>query len=282
MQAMPRKDCTFIVNSCDAQSDIWLPFFLCLEKYWPEMNWPIVLNTESKTYKYKNYDIKTFRLFEGKKDKWSQRLKETLKQIKTKYIFFMLDDFFIVEPVDTKFINQCFKWMDENPKIAVFSFHPVIDDNNMPSSKYKGFEKRPKHGNYMLNCQAAIWRRDRLIKFLKNAESPWDFEVYGSIRVSGFHDDFYTLLPKHKHPIEYNMRKGGTGLVRGMWSKSVVVPLFKELGIKVDFNKRGFAPEDYFDTDTRSTTTKIRNNLSRKARTSRAKIQAKIASITDK
>ena len=282
MKTTLHKNCTLLVSSCDAHDDLWQPFFMCLQKYWPEMKWPVVINTESKTYKYKPYDIKTFQLYKNRKDQWSGRLKDTLKSIKTKYVFFMLDDFFIAEPVDTKFINQCFKWMEQDSNIAVFSFHPVIDENNKTSRKYKGFEKRPGQGNYLLNCQAAIWRRDRLIKFLKEYESPWDFEIYGSIRASGFHDDFYTLLPDLPHPIEYNMRKGGTGLVRGMWSKDVVVPLFKELGLKVDFSKRGFAPEDFFDTDTRSRTTKIRHSLSRKARVTRAKLQAYAASTSKK
>lgn len=246
------------------------------------MKWPIVLNTETKSYEYGKYDIKTFHLFKGTKDKWSQRLKETLELIDTEYVFFMLDDFFVTEPVNTQFISQCFDWMNKNPNIAVFSFHPVVDESNQPSKKYPGFEKRPKPSKYLLNCQAAIWRRDRLIKVLRDNESPWDFEIYGSIRASGFRDDFYTLLPNHPHPIEYNMRKGGTGLVRGMWSKGVVVPLFKELGLKVDFKKRGFAPEDFFDKDTRSTVTKIRHSLSRRVRVTRAKLQAKVASIKDK
>ena len=283
MPATPRNNCTLLVSSCDAHSDVWQPFFMCLEKYWPTMNWPIMLNTETKSYKYGSYDIQTLHLYQNKKDQWSKRLKETLQHITTEYVFFILDDFFIVEPVDTKFVDQCFKWMDEDPNIAVFSFHPVRDKNNTVSKKYKGFEKRPRHGEYKLNCQAAIWRRENLIKFLRGPESPWDFEVYGSIRVGGYDHDFYTLLPNHPHPIEYNMRKGGTGLVRGMWSKEVVIPLFKELGLKVDFSKRGFAPEDYFDKPAKvSNKDRIQNGIKHRSKTAHAKLQAKLASLSPK
>lgn len=260
---MKNYNCTFLINSCDANDDIWKPFFMCLEKNWSDMSWPVVLNTESKSYKYKDYDIKTFSLFSNRKDKWSQRLRETLEKIDTEYIFFILDDFFITEPVDSGFIKKCFNWMDDNQNISVFSFHPVVDDKNIVSKEYKGFEKRPYFGEYKLNCQAAVWRRKRLIAFLKDDESPWDFEIYGSIRVGGFEDDFYVLDRDLKDPIEYNMVKGGTGLVRGKWSAKVVVPLFKELGLDVDFSKRGFINEDYFDKDERTFFEKIYHKIKR-------------------
>ena len=57
------KKCTFIVNSCDANEDTWVPFFMCLEKNWPEMNWPVVLNTESKSFTFGKYKIDSYGLF---------------------------------------------------------------------------------------------------------------------------------------------------------------------------------------------------------------------------
>lgn len=268
------RKCTFLVNSCDVNEDIWLPFFMCLEKNWPEMNWPVVLNTESKSFQFGKYKIDSYGLFKNRRDKWSQRLKETLQKIKTEYVFFILDDFFIVKPVQHEFISQCFDWLDQNPQIAVFSFHPVVDGNNEKSRQFKGFEKRPLRGDYKLNCQAAIWRRERLIEFLKDDESPWEFEMYGSIRMSAFDDDFYVLSQDQTPPMDYNMRKNGTGLVRGKWSRGVVVPLFKELGLEIDFSKRGFIEEDYFDVDRRTFWQKVRDYLKRRRKLLSAKIWA--------
>ena len=197
-----------------------------------------------------------------------------MQKIKTDYVFFILDDFFIVKPVKHEFINQCFDWLDQNPQIAVFSFHPVADENNEKSQQFNGFEKRPLRGEYKLNCQAAIWRRERLIEFLKDDESPWEFEIYGSIRMSAFDDNFYVLSQNQTPPIDYNMRKNGTGLVRGKWSKSVVVPLFKDLGLEIDFSKRGFIEEDYFDVDRRAFWQKVRDYLGRRRKMLSARIWA--------
>ena len=235
-----KNNCTMLVCSCDTYEDTWEPFFKSLKKYWKNFNMDIVLNTESKDYKIEGLNIKTFNLFKDKKVPWGERLIEHLNRIDTEYIFFMLDDFFICENVNEKMINDCFKWMDENNNIAVFSFHRVEDSNNIKSDKYNNFELRPRNGEYRLNCQAAIWRRKDLIKYIKKNESPWDFEIYGSIRSRKYKEEFYTLCPGVKEPINYNMVEDGTGIVRGKWVESIVVPLFKEIDVKIDFSKRGF------------------------------------------
>ena len=42
---------TVLVNSSDGFEDCWDPFFKLFDKYWPNCNAPIILNTEKKTYK---------------------------------------------------------------------------------------------------------------------------------------------------------------------------------------------------------------------------------------
>ena len=52
---------TLLVNSCDSFSDCWDPFFILLKKKWENNNFPILLNTEFKTYKHEGLNIKTSR-----------------------------------------------------------------------------------------------------------------------------------------------------------------------------------------------------------------------------
>ena len=40
-----------------------------------------------------------------------------LKKLDTEYVLFMIDDFFLIEEVDQKRINDCIKWMDEDKEI---------------------------------------------------------------------------------------------------------------------------------------------------------------------
>ena len=80
-----------LVLSCDKNEDLFKPFYHCIEKYWP--NHPeIVYSTESvvnpfyKTISL-NYDL----------EHWTDRVRETVKQIDDDYILFMVDDIFIRE-----------------------------------------------------------------------------------------------------------------------------------------------------------------------------------------
>lgn len=238
-----KKDCTMVVSTCDKYDDTWEAFFKCVKKNWPKFDMPIILNTESKEYKLDGLDIRSYKMFKNQNVPWGKRLKEHLKKVDTEFVFFMLDDYFLVEKVDTKMIEQCIKWMKKDDNIAVFSFHRVDDPNNIPSEKYKNFDLRPLKGDYRLNCQAAVWRKDILIECIKDEYSPWDFEIYGSVRSRKFKNEFYAIREGIKEPLNYCMHHLGTGICRGKWVKSVVVPLFKELGIKMDFSKRGFVDE---------------------------------------
>ena len=50
-------DYTVLVNSTDAFSDCWTPFFTLLGKYWPTAPRPIVLNTETLSFDYPGVDL---------------------------------------------------------------------------------------------------------------------------------------------------------------------------------------------------------------------------------
>ncbi len=261
-----KNNCTFLLNSCDTFEDTWEPFFKCLELHWHNFDMPVVLNTESKQYSYKDLNIKSFSLYgESSNIPWGKRLKDTLKLIDTEYILFMLDDFFIVDDVNTEMIEKCFNYMNENKNISVFYFHHTPNTGNIKSDKYENFELLPKNGNYRFNCQAAIWRKDRLIDFIKEDESPWDWEIFGSIRSRKYNDEFYTIGYNVTEPINYNMYANGTAICRGKWVESIVVPLFKELDVDVDYSIRGFSPPNITTIDNRTFMQKVQTKL-KKAR----------------
>ena len=174
-------DCTMLVSSYDGGEDLWEGFFSALKTQWPSFDLPVVLNTESKNYSYPGLDIKTFHMYEpGKNIAWGRRLIETLKRIDTEYILFFLEDFWLDAPVDVVFFDQCRIWMRENPDVACLSFQRTRGEN-IRDGRFERFEKRPQKGEYRMNCQAALWRREKLISYIRPHESPWEWELYGSI-----------------------------------------------------------------------------------------------------
>lgn len=112
------KKCSLLINTCDNYEDTWIPFFSLLSNYWGECPYSIYLNTEEKNISYNNLDIEVIN--HSKNMQWSDRLIDSLKKIKTKYVILMLDDFFINADVNQDKLDQCINWMDQNPDVAVF------------------------------------------------------------------------------------------------------------------------------------------------------------------
>lgn len=230
--------CTILVNSCDNYQDTWIPFFYFLKLNWTNIPYNIVLNTESKDFCYEDLNIKTFNLYkEDDNIPWGKRFIETLKLIDSKYVITLLDDFYLEEKVDQKIIDKCINWMELNDQIVVFSFYES-EGEFITSNEYENFGKRAYGSNeYKFNCQAAIWRRESLITYIKEHESPWDWEIFGSNRKTQEHEIFYNILNNKNSPFQYDFHK--YGLIRGKWAKDTV-ELFKENKINVDFQQRGF------------------------------------------
>jgi len=239
---LKKNNCTIVVSSCDNYEDTWYPFFKILEEQWPDRPYPIVLNTESKSFDYEDMDIMTFNFYKsGQKIQWGKRLIKTLENIDSEYIVFLLDDFFLLDRVDQKRIDECLDWMNKDKNIAVFSFwrthQPNIKDN-----KYPHFEKRPQEAEYRLNCQAAVWRREKLISYIRPHENPWQWELLGSKRSSRYKEDFYSAIEGEPYIFVYDWFSGG-GVHRGKWTKNIEA-LFEKHGIEIDYSRRGFESND--------------------------------------
>lgn len=229
--------CTLLISSCDNNEDLWNPFFIILKDQWPEMKYPVVLNTESKKYHNENFEISTFSMYKaGDNPPWGKRLKECLKRIDTDYVILILDDFFPIQPVDHKRVEECIRWMDENSKIAVFNFYRV--KGGIKDGKYPHFELRPQKGAYKLNLSAALWKREKLIKYIRNHETPWQFEINGSKRAGRYKELFYSAIEGEPYIYKYSLLE--YGLIRGKWTPKIN-ELFDKYGIDVDYSIRGFA-----------------------------------------
>lgn len=235
MDRLKGYNCTLLLNTCDAYSDCWEGFFKLLKIQWPEFQMKVVLNTESLDFQYEGLDINSFRLDSNSKLPWGKRLIETLKRIDTKYVLFALEDFWLESPVDVQGFHRCYEYMENNQNIACFSFFPTEDQNNVKSRDYTGFEKRPQKGEYRLNCQIALWNREKLISYIRPHESPWEWELWGSKRSSRYQEEFYSI--SHDAPKIFDYRKGEI-IMRGRWYMDRVLPLCEQYEIKVDFSKR--------------------------------------------
>lgn len=233
-----------IVNSCDKYKSVWKPFFTLFKKHWKDCPYQVYLNTETLTYNDDALNIKTITC--SQKLSWSLRLKKALQKIKSKYVIFLLEDFFFLEDVDQNEINRAVSIMEADSKISVIDFEYVERISAKPSA-FNGYEEREKGAMYLLNCQAALWRRKDLIKFLSPYEDPWQFEIYGSARAALYSRKFLRRGKETAKPFVYNISvETGYGLYGGKWLLSNK-EFFEKNRITVDLEELGFTENKYVE-----------------------------------
>ena len=130
------------VCSCDKDEDLFEPFHHCIEKYW-ENHPAIVYSTETIQNPYYKTISKNYSL-----DKWTKRIRETLKEIPDNEILLMIDDIFIRNKVDTKRIDIARTNLTGN--IACFNFEKVFNQDDL-ESRLDGWKIRQKGSEYELS-----------------------------------------------------------------------------------------------------------------------------------
>lgn len=235
--------CAVIVSSCDKYEDAWTPFFTLIGKYWTDCPYPFYLNTETRKVD-KIAGIPVTSISNPYQNcSWGKRLIHALKQINSEYVIFMLEDFFLMSPVDQKELDHSIELMDANPKVSNinFGYGKSIESTDFIDPLYA---KRSRNTGYYLNAQAAIWRRKMLIELLSPYESAWQFELYGSERAKLYSYDF--IIRKDDIPIfDYHTQLSfNLGIQKGMWMKGNV-EFFQKEGINgTNWGNLGFySPE---------------------------------------
>lgn len=150
-----------LVLSCDKYEPCWMPFFTLLDKYW-ENHPKVYLVTESKKCKYCD-------TINVNSEIWSVRFLEALRNIKEEYVLVMLDDFFIRDYVDYERINSI-RFTDD---IACYNFELEYRE---PALRLNEWDVAKNNQVYLTSTQPSLWCRKKLITFIDNNMSPWDFE----------------------------------------------------------------------------------------------------------
>ncbi len=245
-----KNNCTLVVCSCDRYEDLWFPFFEMFSINWANCPYPVVLNTESKSFSHPKVSVKTQQLYiNTATPPWARRLIETLKKIDTEYVFLTLDDFFIVEPVNQSKIDECIGYMEKDRNIGAFQFESAGyspartrksgtpgDDHN--PSKITGFFIKNHKRHWKCQVVPSIWRRKTLIKYLRPHESAWGWEAWGSMRARRYKEDIYGEINTDDmvYKFAFEPRMGGaSAVVNGKWVVSAVDSVFKTYGIEVDY-----------------------------------------------
>lgn len=233
-----------LINTCDKFEDCWYPFFKLWSIYWKDCSGKIYLNTEYKEFAYPGLDIIPVKSCAGKcingtYATWSQCFRWALEIIDTDIVLYMQEDYFLNAVVDNIKVEEYVNNMIAHPEIPCIQLTsagiPVGD--MAEASLHLNYGKLDR--SHYVSCQASLWRKDVLQDLIRDHETAWNFEWYGSKRAICKGYKFLTVnhewLRDGNSIIPYIV----TGVIGGKWNKPVV-SLFQKNDIKINFSKRGF------------------------------------------
>lgn len=177
------KNVSLLISSCDKYKILLEPFITLFRTFFSSFDGPIFTSASAE----KNLDNLKIKGINPKYSKldFSTRLIKTLKLIKTEYVLFFLDDFFLYKNVETNLLDSALKCLDNNKKISSVLLTDQLHDKDVCLTEYNEFFMIKKNKSpYICTTQATLWRKKELIKILRKGESAWDFESIGSFRLS--------------------------------------------------------------------------------------------------
>lgn len=215
----PINNVTILVNSCDKYEDAWEPFFRLLKIQWPECEkYRIVLNTETKVY---NCDFLNVETFNSGSVSWSYRLKEVLDKIDTEYVLFFLEDFFLLEKVQTDIFERAVKLLDVDKSVGLITFNKRRYGSTFPDKPdYENcFHEVSKKVHNRTNVLVSLWRKEYFKKLIYDEENPWEYEKNSNIRSKFAGYKVYTQDYDFSFPaFRYCMNPAdGYGITNGKW-----------------------------------------------------------------
>jgi hypothetical protein len=238
---MKKPSFTLLVNSSDGFEDCWIPFFTLLKRYWPEIDIPILLNTEKKTWSFEGLDIICTQAQKNHDNRltWSECLIEALSQVKTELVLYMQEDYFIEKLVNYDDIKQFAIDMQNNTEIKHIGLTHFGSCAPFEAYHDDKLWKISKNSRYRISTQAGLWRKETLQSLLRPWENGWMFEIFGSVRASKKDELFLTIRRDLSDPL---ITYQHTGIIKGQWSHFVKDLSDKEC-ITIDFTHRGFYKE---------------------------------------
>lgn len=220
---------SIIYNTCDKYESLWPGFFALWDKYWPECNNKIILNTEEKDFRFGSLNIQRPTNMD-KTCSWSQRLLYSLENIETPYVLLVLDDFYIKSKVRLEVLEDCIRRMDADKNVQLFTFAwqpgPNVVEENADI-----FERRGRWARYKVNAQIGLWRVSYLKRIIRKTENPWQFELNGSFRSGVFGGKCYSLKKEAPLVFDYDW---GFLIVRGKVNRKITS--YFEKNEKLEFN----------------------------------------------
>lgn len=214
---------TILVYAWDPYQPAWPVFCYGLHKYWPDCPYPLVFLTNELEAPC-GTTIKV-----GGVNNFYHKMVFALERIKTPFILFMHEDYWIKDFVCTENIEQYVSLL-ENGLAEYIRLIPIPPpDRDFYLDKRLGIINT--NSEYRISFMASLWRVSTLQDLMDPSLSLWEHEKYGT-RLSASYGDRFLSVKKSSYGIDYVV----TAISNKLWSSAAYEYVERE-GLLVDFDK---------------------------------------------
>lgn len=157
-----------VVSSCDAYRDLWPYFFYFYFRHAPTLPRPVYLISNFTRFA----DERVQTILTGPDRHWGDSLAYGLAQIPTEWVLYLQDDYLLSTVVDADRVQDGLTRLQALEGHFLSMLHRR---NDGPAAKDEAFRVIPRD-NFFADLQAAVWRRETLLRVVCPHPSPWKGE----------------------------------------------------------------------------------------------------------
>jgi hypothetical protein len=169
-----KEKISVLIGSTDKYDFLWDEFnYAFFKHFFPKID--VFFLTEKR----KNTGIKTINVGNVS---WYEGVSQSLLYfIKTKYVLWLQDDYFLIKNFTEKELENDLKYIEkfniDRLGLCPVSHHYTMGEGN------GGYIQMHPESKYLISLQPSIWKTDFFYGQLKKGESPWSFEINGTERI---------------------------------------------------------------------------------------------------
>lgn len=168
---------SIIISTCDKFSDLWDAHIQLLNENWSDRNVDTFLVTDEPTKRtFENVTV----VAAGEGTEITERLRAVMPLIKTEYVLFTLDDYFLTEKISTKAILKDIEDMEEQRidymRLSVLSMKNLKNRKAVEVTD-KVYLMDNWAREYVVSLYAGLWKKSFMEKTLHGTLNAWQYEV---------------------------------------------------------------------------------------------------------
>lgn len=223
-----------LVPTCERYAVLLHGLHACMEKYWPDRPWELIIATGSPRPDIIQLPYTQFHY--GYDAGWCSNLMTVLQWVTDDLIMLILEDQYPCEPIDTMGLSELAAFMASDLSIGSINLRPWGSDKlgGRTIGEWAETPELPLVGDYnlltsetLIGYEPRLWRRQYLFSILAPWENPWEAEKNGTIRARAAGKRILGTIPNF-YPHENIAVAGERGKVH--WRPGAKVWLQNTLG----------------------------------------------------